>query len=85
MTPPHQQTWHIKKQIDLAHITTTLVLIVGGVLFVSEMDKRIDRNTQNLEHVKQLRSEDLKRIDKRLDTIEGLIREMMNNPQGVNN
>ncbi|MFC0119025.1 hypothetical protein [Pseudoalteromonas xiamenensis] len=68
MTQPDQ--WQMKKELNLAHVLTTLALLVSGILYINDLDKRIITNTQELNHIKQIRNEDQKRIEKRLDSIE---------------
>ncbi|KAF7770061.1 hypothetical protein CWB96_01805 [Pseudoalteromonas citrea] len=68
MSQPEQ--WQMKKELNLAHIITTVTLLVSGILYLSDLDKRITTNTQELSHLKQIRNEDQKRIEKRLDSID---------------
>lgn len=53
MTENHQ--WHMKKEVNLAHVITTVALVVSGFWYFSDLDKRIASNAQEIEHVKQLR------------------------------
>ncbi|WP_440055474.1 hypothetical protein ACSLBF_04860 [Pseudoalteromonas sp. T1lg65] len=62
--------WQLKKELNLAHVLTTIALLVSGVVYVSDLDKRISTNSQELNHLKQIRNEDQKRIEKRLDSID---------------
>ncbi|WP_105168566.1 hypothetical protein [Pseudoalteromonas sp. T1lg23B] len=62
--------WQMKKELNLAHIITTVTLLVSGILYLGDLDKRITTNTQELAHLKQIRNEDQKRIEKRLDSID---------------
>lgn len=60
----------MKKELNLAHIITTVTLLVSGILYLGDLDKRITTNSQALNHLKQIRNEDQKRIEKRLDSID---------------
>ncbi|BBN81964.1 hypothetical protein PA25_19490 [Pseudoalteromonas sp. A25] len=62
--------WQMKKELNLAHIITTVTLLVSGILYLGDLDKRITTNSQELDHLKQIRNEDQKRIEKRLDSID---------------
>ncbi|AZZ99114.1 hypothetical protein CWB99_06590 [Pseudoalteromonas rubra] len=62
--------WQMKKELNLAHILTTIALLVSGILYLNDLDKRITTNSQELAHLKQIRKEDQKRIEKRLDSID---------------
>ena len=65
-----QNNWHMKKEINVAHIITTVALMVSGLWVLSDMDKRIAVNTQSINHVQVQRKEDQQRIEKRLDSID---------------
>jgi len=65
-----EEHWHLKKELNLAHIITTVTLLVTGILYLSGLDKRINTNSQEIQHMKQIRNEDQKRIEKRLDSID---------------
>ncbi len=75
-----KENWHIEKSISVGHLITTIFLIVGGLSYLSDQDKRIEQNSTTIEFVKQQRIEDIersvnqrtednKRIEKRLDSI----------------
>nr|WP_036974834.1 MULTISPECIES: hypothetical protein [Pseudoalteromonas] len=74
----------MKKELSLAHILTTIALVVSSILYLSDLDKRITSNSQELAHLKQIRKEDQKRIEKRLDSIDkkldALLSANRNNP-----
>ncbi|AZZ98764.1 hypothetical protein [Pseudoalteromonas sp. R3] len=60
----------MKKQVDVAHIITTVALLVSGLWFLSDLDKRISINSKLIEQVQAQRNEDQRRIEKRLDSID---------------
>jgi hypothetical protein len=64
------EQWQMKKELNLAHVLTTIALVVSGILYLNDLDKRITSNSQELAHLKQIRKEDQKRIEKRLDSID---------------
>ncbi|KZN64043.1 hypothetical protein N473_15695 [Pseudoalteromonas luteoviolacea CPMOR-1] len=57
------------KPIDIAHILTTITMIVASIVYITGLDKRISINEKQIEHVKVQRVEDQSRIEKQLDTI----------------
>lgn len=67
MSQPEQ--WHMKKEINIAHIISTVVLLVSGLWYLNGLDKRISANTQSIEYVQSLRDEDQRRVEKQLDSI----------------
>ena len=62
--------FHIEKSISVGHIITTLVLLIGGIQYLSNFDKRIAAAEQDIEFLQQQRIEDARRIEKRLDRID---------------
>lgn len=80
MTEPHREQWHIKKEVSVSHIISTLVITIAGFWFMAGMDKRIDANDSNLNNfkaihaidinaVKTARSQDMARVEKQFDRI----------------
>ena len=76
-TPPH---WHMKKEFNIVHVLMTMAMIFSFITFIFSFDKRIDNNTLELDHVKQRheqdveftknqRTEDQRRVEKTLDSI----------------
>ena len=41
--------FHIEKSISVGHIITTLVLLIGGIQYLSNFDKRIAAAEQDIE------------------------------------
>jgi hypothetical protein len=73
-----QEHWHLKKELNLAHIITTVTLLVTGILYLSGLDKRINTNSQEILHLKQARQEDQRRVEKRLDSIDNKLDTLLN-------
>jgi hypothetical protein len=67
MSQPEQ--WHMKKEINIAHIISTVVLLVSGLWYLNGLDKRISANTQSIEYVQSLGDGDQRRVEKQLDSI----------------
>lgn len=74
-----QNQWHMKKELNLAHFITTVMLLVSGILYLGDLDKRINSNAQDILHLKQIRNEDQKRIEKRLDSIDKKLDTLLSN------
>jgi len=85
-----KENWHIEKSISVGHLITTIFLIVGGLSYLSDQDKRIEQNAITIQHAKQQRIEDIersvnqrtednKRIEKRLDAIDEKLNELIQN------
>ena len=76
-TPPH---WHMKKEFNLVHVIMTLAMVFSFVTFIFNFDKRIESNDLEITHIKQRheqdvefaktqRTEDQRRVEKTLDSI----------------
>ncbi|NQY36645.1 MAG: hypothetical protein HRT37_17085 [Alteromonadaceae bacterium] len=65
-----EQHWHLKKEINIAHVMTTLTLIIACMIYFVDLDKQISSNTLLIKYVTELRKEDQGRIEKRLDVID---------------
>lgn len=66
----NQETWHMKKEVNVAHVITTVAMVVSCFWFFSDLDKRIATNSTEISHIKTQRAEDQKRIEKRLDSMD---------------
>lgn len=64
-----KEHWHLKKEINLAHVLTTLALVASVFFFVGDLDKRILTNAQLIQFMQTQRDDDTKRVEKRLDSI----------------
>lgn len=65
-----ENKFHIEKSISVGHIITTIILLIGGIQYLSDFDKRIAAAEQDIEFLQQQRVEDARRIEKRLDSID---------------
>lgn len=61
MANNNNEGWHVKKEVNIAHVLTTAAVIFSGFWFFADLDKRIDNNAIELRHVKLTRVEDQKR------------------------
>jgi len=53
--------WHIGKTVDVGHILTTVILIIGGMLYVGDIDKRLTVLESNVKVTDEMR-QDIKDI-----------------------
>jgi hypothetical protein len=63
------EQWHMKKEINLAHVIITVSMIITMMWFFSDLDKRIQSNTKDINHIQVQRTEDVQRLEKQLDKI----------------
>ena len=80
MTDRRDESWHLKKEINIAHFLTTIIIAVSAISYLNGFDKRIQTNALNIMHNKEqqdrelirsekIRKEDQYRIQKSLDGI----------------
>ena len=81
---PDRHQWHMKKEINLAHLITTVVLLVSGFWFLGDLDKKSDLNTQSIQHtqqdikyIREQRKEDLNRIESHFKTINSKLDDLL--------
>lgn len=69
--------WHMKKEVNISHIVTTVAIAVSCFWFFADLDKQVSANSQSIDFIKQQRTEDSKRIEKRLDSIDRKMDELI--------
>lgn len=69
--------WHLKREIQLGHLLTTIGMIAAVAMYVSKIDQRLALLEQSVKHQQEVDSkqdEDFIRVqrnlDKRLDRID---------------
>ena len=74
---PEQERWHIKREFQLSHIITTVVMGVSVILYLGKMEQRIALIEQSVQsqHERDARQdqaigEGLKAIDSRLGKLD---------------
>lgn len=61
--------WHLDKGVSIAHILTTVALVVGALLYITDQDKRISNLELNYAHLKASRAEDQVRSERKFDEL----------------
>jgi hypothetical protein len=46
--PPPQEPWHLKREIQLGHVITTVTVALSAIFYVSKLDQRIALVEQQL-------------------------------------
>jgi peptidoglycan hydrolase CwlO-like protein len=73
------EQWHMKKEVNLVHIISTIGLLVSSMWYLSGLDKRISANEQSIDYVQSQRTEDQKRVEKQLDSINEKLDRLLEN------
>lgn len=63
------QGWHVDKNISITHILTTVAMIISGLWFLADQDKRIAANQKDIQHNEQLIARQDDRITRELNSI----------------
>ena len=63
------QHWQFKKEVSFGNIITTVMLLVAGFIYVSDLDKKIMLNTQSNIYIKEQRKEDTVRLEKSMNNM----------------
>lgn len=66
---PVDAQWHLKKEVNITHLVATIGLVVSAFMYSTALDKRILTNERDIVHMKSQRAEDIDRIEKKFDTI----------------
>lgn len=53
------ESWHLKKEVNIAHLLTTIIIAFSAMSFLSGMDKRIGENALNIKHNKEEQAKEL--------------------------
>jgi len=70
------EKWHLSKSVNISHIISTVIIFIGGVMYITNIDKavatqeiQIRANTKAIESNQQSNKDMFSRIDSKLDKI----------------
>jgi energy-converting hydrogenase Eha subunit H len=70
------EKWHLSKSVNLSHIVTTVIILLTGLTYITNIDKavatqdiQIKANTKAIELNQQSNKDMFNRIDSKLDKI----------------
>lgn len=69
MSDMDRRGWHIDKGIGVAHIITTMMLIVTALWYVAGQDRRIAILELGVQNLEQSRMSDRQRTEKKFDDL----------------
>jgi len=77
MTIRQQNDWHLSKSISLSHIGSTVIAVVGIVMYISSIEKQVAVQGANILNIKsemvknqQSNHDMFKRIEKTMDKMD---------------
>lgn len=64
-----RQGWHVDKTFSISHILTTITILIAGIWYLADQDKRIAANAQEIKHnINSIRQQE-SRTNRSLDAI----------------
>ena len=70
------EKWHLSKSVNISHIITTALIILAGIVYITDIDKavatqqiQIEANAKAIEQNQQSNKDMFNRIDTKLDKI----------------
>ena len=57
------QHWHLSRSVNLSHILTTVGIVVSGIVYVGEIDKRVDLNGAEIRRVEDIQHQSIRDIE----------------------
>ncbi len=76
MSAKYPESWHLSKTVNVSHIFTTIVLVVGMISYIGEIEKSVAIQEIEISNIKETITENrnaydnmFQRIDKKLDKL----------------
>jgi len=76
------ESWHLSKTVNISHLATTVVLVVGMVSYIGDIETRVAVQNSELvnikeriQHIDESHNQMFERIDKKLDKLFDLFHE----------
>lgn len=76
MSDKDPESWHLSKTVNVSHIFTTIVLVVGMISYIGEIEKSVAIQEIEISNIKETITENrnaydnmFQRIDKKLDKL----------------
>ncbi len=64
-----RQGWHVDKTVSISHVLTTVTILIAGIWYMVDQDKRIAANAQNISHNLESIKQQENRTNRSLDAI----------------
>ena len=76
MNKREPESWHLSKTVNISHLFTTVVLVIGMVSYIGDIERAVAVQQTEISNIKQTMSNHRKsydsmfeRIDKKLDKL----------------
>lgn len=57
-----KRSWHLDKTISVGHLVSTVIIAVSVFSWAVTLDKRVEQNSLNIEHLKEQQVNDRKQV-----------------------
>ena len=71
-----EESWHLSKTVNISHLATTVVLVVGMVSYIGDIETRVAVQNSELanvkeriQHIDESHNQMFERIDNKLDKL----------------
>lgn len=68
------ERWHLSRSINLGHLVTTAIALIGAFWFFSKQDTRLTSAEINIQHLQSARVADEARAERRYDEFQADLR-----------
>ncbi len=65
-----QRRWHLKKEVTIGHIFTTMSVVLGIIFYTSKIDNRISLAEQKVEQIQAYNKDAMARADIQFSKLE---------------
>jgi len=59
-----RRNWHLDKTISIGHLLSTIIIAGSVFAWASAVDRRVDKNTQSINYLKQQQIQESERLSK---------------------
>jgi hypothetical protein len=62
--------WHLSRTISIGHLATTLVVVIGSVIYLGDIKENVRVNSTNIQNLKESQHSMFARIENSIDKMD---------------
>ena len=70
MSTNKDNNWHLSRTISIGHLATTVVVVVGSVIYLGDIKENVRVNSTEIENIKDSRDRNRTRYDSMFERID---------------
>ncbi len=70
MPQTKDNNWHLSRTISIGHLATTVVVVVGSVIYLGDIKENVRVNSTEIENIKDSRDRNVARYDNLFERID---------------